>query len=328
MGISTRDRASAGWRRGPLLIGLAVLMATWAPRTGQAFGTVAVFGQHEEHAKITALALKDSGLGPMTLWVFGGGRGKFGAVGAPDRPGRGLILNGAAHCDGGDWLPRDEYRQTRTQAADRLRNCRAFVFDRLEDAVTAAGQMLDARGRPIPAQIAASEDCRFRGKDEGPARCRALENMGLVFHTTQDFYSHTNWTDAPVSAATPFEAARLGHDAPAPWMASTEAAFPEGLVSGCFKFVPEFLFCRGRVRHADLNKDEGLIDMRDPAASTDGKGRGADGGFARAVTAAVADSRSKWTLFETRLAERYGPERGRRMACLIRSDDPGACAPS
>jgi hypothetical protein len=41
---------------------------------------------------------------------------------------------------------------------------------------------------------------------------------------------------------------------------------------------------------------------------------------------AADDTKARWTWFIARLGEVYGPERGRRMACVIRRDDPTRCA--
>ena len=54
--------------------------------------------------------------------------------------------------------------------------------------------------------------------------------------------------------------------------------------------------------------------------------RGAvDGNFARAVAAAVADTRAKWGCFEAHVMATYGPVRGKAIVCAMRNDSESAC---
>ena len=104
---------------------------------------------------------------------------------------------------------------------------------------------------------------------------------------------------------------------------------PPGLISGCFKGLPERWFCNdgpgGRIKHAALNKDDGQIEPTIGAGSTP-RGR-IEGNFARAVCAAIEDTEDKWALYQERLAERYGVARAARMICVLTSDQPGGqCA--
>ena len=61
-----------------------------------AFGTIDGLGQHTEHEEITRAALVRAGLDRETLDSLAGRKGTFGAVGAPDRPDRGLLGEAAA----------------------------------------------------------------------------------------------------------------------------------------------------------------------------------------------------------------------------------------
>jgi hypothetical protein len=101
---------------------------------------------------------------------------------------------------------------------------------------------------------------------------------------------------------------------------------PPGLISGCFKGVPEKLFCEGRVKHSDLNKDGGRIDPNSGAIGAAQSKRGqVRGNFARAVRAVISDTRAKWRYFERRVVLVYGPARGRKIICAMRRDDPDGC---
>ncbi len=164
--------------------------------------------------------------------------------------------------------------------------------------------------------------------NRGVHTCNVLENLGLAFHAAQDFYAHTNWVDQP--AAGPIGLANppgLGNSGPAPWLdPGQRTAPPAGLMSGCFDGIPEKLHCSGHVRHADLNKDTGPIDPRTGRAGVGTSKRGAvQGNFARAVAAAVADTRAKWAWFEARVMVTYGKTRGAAIVCAVRNDDQGVC---
>jgi len=310
---------------------LALALCSAALATGpsaSAFGTINELGQHAEHERITRWGLAEAGLGPATLDQLAGATGTFGAVGAPDKPGRGLADVKAAHCDGGDYLPTPGYGQGEAEARAHLEACRAWMFTNLDQAVDDAAGMIQI----TPSSLALG--CAFDGKRRGSAKCLVLEDLGLAFHVSQDFYAHTNWVDRPAPGAVgPDNPPGLGHAEPAPWIdpAHRDTAFPAGLISGCYDGFPEPLHCGAhgpnpRVAHRWLNKDEGVIDVAArtiaPGETTRGK---VEGNFERAVTAAVADTRGKWAWFAAQLTARYGAARGAEMLCLLRSDDAAGC---
>jgi hypothetical protein len=197
---------------------------------------------------------------------------------------------------------------------------------RLDAAVKDAARLLDAQGRIRADQV--SLGCVFVGRRAGRAKCNVLEDFGVALHTAQDFYAHSNWVDAadtrrPTGLDNP---PGLGRAGPAPWMSlRADPPFPAGLISGCYG-TPEARACRGRVMHADLNKDTGEIGARiGPGTSPRGR---LDANFARAVEAASADTRDKWDLLRERLTGTYGATRGRLMACAIARDEPlKTCTP-
>lgn len=293
-----------------------------------AFGSVNILGQQAEHERITRAALSVYHIGPDTMDEIAGKRGSFGAVGAPDRPGRGLLSVNSAHCDSGDHLDIPGYPQSARAALAHLEACRAGVFRHLNEAVRAAGAIADRRGHIDSAQIPTFISCTYNGRP-GRAKCNVLEDLGLAFHTAQDFYAHTNWVDIPdknrpIGLTNP---PGLGHSGPAPWMNPLKhVAPPAGLISGCFQGIPERLFCRGRVHHADLNKDTGPINPRTGRAGIGTTERGrVNGNFARAVAAAVQDTRNKWAYFEMRIRATYNRVRARAIICAIRNDSESAC---
>lgn len=292
-----------------------------------AFGTIHGLGQSAEHEKITRLALKPFRLGPKTMAEIAGKRGTFGAVGAPDNPARGLITRDYAHCDNGDFLALPGYRHGRAAAAKALGACRAWIFRQMRNAVLAAGAILDRKGEIRSSQIPTIVGCAYSGAP-GRAKCNVLEALGLAFHAAQDFYSHTNWTDVaapgPVTLTNP---PGLRRTRPAAWIdPHKRTGMPRGLISGCFEGIPESRHCKGRVRHALLNKDKGRIDLARNVIGAGATPRGrVDRNFARAVRAAIADTRAKWAWFETTVIQRYGVKRGRRIVCAIRRDRPKGC---
>lgn len=297
-----------------------------------AFGTIEGLGQNSEHEGITRAALANAGLERDTMDMLAGRRGSFGAVGAPDRPDRGLLTESAAHCDNADYFApaagAPPYAQSEAEAAARLAACRVFMNAALSAAVEHAGRIVPEGGNAvadseIPTRIA----CLFTGTP-GRAKCDVLEQLGMAMHVAQDFYAHTNWTDAQVQTPSPENPPGLGRQGPAPWFApfASGAAFPAGLISGCFEGMPESLHCSDRVRHAALNKDTGPIDEVTGAAGEGTTPRGAaDGNFARAVAAAIGQTRLLWQAFEAQLARRYGEPRATIILCAIRKDDPDDC---
>ena len=318
-----------------LVIAAAVgFFAIAVPFAAQPFGTVYILGQHGEHERITRAALTPFALGPRTLDEIAGKRGSFGAVGAPDNPLRGLMSNPGAHCDGGDYLPVLGYPQTSVRARAVLTACRDLIRRSLAGAVTQAGRLVNEQGVIDESQVPTAVRCGFDGRP-GRAKCEVLERLGLAFHAAQDFYSHSNWTDAVTGEVGPENPQGLGHTGRAPWLdPRLDVALPEDLISGCYEGFPESAHCayangRLRVRHAVLNKDTGPIDITDPANPRIGAGttrRGAYGGnFERAVRAAIDDTRDKWAFFETQVVARYGPVRGARIVCVMRADNPSRC---
>lgn len=304
-----------------------------APQPSHAFGTINVLGQNAEHERITRAALRPFALGKRTLSEIAGRRGTFGAVGAPDHPLRGLLSTPKAHCDGGDALAVRGYPQSAAAALERLAKCRQWIFRHLDRAVRYAGALVNRRGRIDTSQVPRFVPCVYNGK-RGRAKCNVLDALGVAFHAAQDFYSHTNWTDrAARRPIGPLNPPGLGKAGRAPWLdpRRRRTKAPAGLISGCFQGIPERRYCtygggKLRVRHAALNKDKGLIDVRrghGRAPKTDrGKVRR---NFDRAVRAAVADTRDKWRYFEARVRRVYGKRRGRIILCVMKRDRPGGC---
>jgi hypothetical protein len=305
---------------------VAVALATLASSAG-AFGTISSLGQNAEHGRITRLALgcrsaaSDVCLQPQSLAAMIGKDGDRGAVSVPDLSR--MTFQASAHCDNGDWLATPGYAHTQAEARAALEACQAWMSTSLDGAVAAAGGLVGADGKLLPSALSA--DCRLKASDG--AKCQVVGKLGLLLHASQDFYSHTNWADRadPSRPIGPENPPGLGHSEPSPYIALRgESAFPDGLMSGCFTAVPERAFCNagsgGRVKHAFLNKDEGTIEPVLGAGKTE-RGK-VEGNFARAITAAIADTRDKWALFEERLSARYGAERGARMACAISHDAP------
>lgn len=287
------------------------------------FGTVRFMGQDAEHERITRRALACSAGGacfsPLSLDEVAGKKGTWGAVGNPDDPRAGLMSSTDAHCDSGDHLDIPGYPQSAQAARAKLEGCRAWMVANMDKAVAEAARLLDGNGRVIAAET--MMDCAF-GKSVTGAKCRTLQAFGTVLHASQDFYSHSNWTDSPRSGATGTDnPPGLGHTTRAVWISLRgETPFPAGLISGCYEGYPERFNCKGRVKHEALNKDTGVID---PVIGAGSSSRGeVNGNFKRAVEAAVADSQDKWALLQERLVGRYGEAKAGKMICALTKDDP------
>jgi hypothetical protein len=311
-------RINRPWGRWILAAFLVLL-----PVIAQAFGSINSLGQSAEHEKITRLALGPEGFEPKSLDEIAGKTGTFGAVGAPDRPDRGLLSRKAAHCDGGDFLDIPGYPHAKSAAEAALSDCRQWIADHLDAAVRGAGALLNADGGVRDSEMPTHLPCVYNGRP-GRAKCNVLEDLGLAFHAAQDFYAHSNWTDRPVRAVALDNPPGLGNDRPAPWLDPRRGSrFPNGLISGCYDGFPERLYCENRVRHRDLNKDTGPIDLASGMAGAGSTPRSeGNDNFARAVRAAIADTRDKWAYFEERVVATYGRERGARIVCAVVSDNP------
>ncbi|MEO0328071.1 MAG: hypothetical protein AAF217_05675 [Pseudomonadota bacterium] len=308
---------------------LSFFLMLWFTALGYAFGTINFLGQNSEHEKITRIALKELGFSPETLTLIAGKGPTIGAVAFIDLPGSSLIPIPAAHCDNGDYLDIPGYPGDRKRAQKALNDCRKFIFSQFKSAVSSAAAFIDSKGQIDPASVPTEVKCSFSAL-ENRAKCKVLTAIGLVFHASQDFYSHTNWTDVPANRA--IDASNppgLGNNAPAPFIdPSKNSAFPDGLISGCFFGVPEELYCAAlngqqRVRHLDLSKDFGSINVQTEVIGIGTSNRGkVNWNFQRAVLAAIEDTRSKWNYYETTILENYGKEHGSKIICTLKKDDP------
>ncbi len=318
---------------------IALCAALAAAQAAFGFGTVRGVGQNAEHERITrhALACGLTGGGndcieAKTLTELAGGDDNFGAVGIPDRGS--LLLVNKAHCDSGDFFDIDGYPHSKAAAQAALEECRGWMREKLAEAVRDAADLLDGNGNLRENQIAIP--CVFVGQMKGHAKCNVIEDFGIMLHASEDFYSHTNWADdadatQPIGVENP---PGLGHDTRAPLIdLRHDNPFPKGLISGCFEKPPEKSHCNygpgdslHRVKHMVVNKDTGTID---PVIGDGTTLRGShDGNFARAVNAAIDDTKDKWLTFRQKLTETYGAKEGALMACAISHDDPMKdCAP-
>lgn len=317
---------------------VVTILALNIPTSVNAFGTITRAGQNAEHGRITRHALEcqpDSIAGscfePKTLDSLAGKPGTFGAVGAPDR-GRGMLTS-YAHCSGGDYLDVPGYPQSLSDARAVLEECRTYMTDNMAHAVADAANLLDENDEIRAREVSRAFGCIYKGSTHGRSKCNILAHLGRILHASQDFYTHSNWTDQadtmrPIGADNP---PGLGNHRLAPWLdlRNSQSAFPDGLISGCFdnaSFLDENEGCLygetgdHRIRHANLNKDLGLIDPAIGAGTTE---RGAiNDNFRHAVEAAIDDSADKWATYREALITTYGEARGSKMICALTSDNP------
>jgi hypothetical protein len=326
------------WSRlGPGLLVLLVLSGSvvLVPGSAAAFGTIEGGGQNREHERITRAAVAcpagtDSGgdcFEPRSVDQLAGHGKTFGAVGSPDST---EISDPAAHCDDADFLVGD-YPQTRDEATARLLDCVDHLRLRFQEAIDSAKGLLDDQGQIVGAEVKLDTDCVLNPKTEPRAKCESLEGFGRALHGAQDFYSHSNWADE-ANAASPIGADNppgLNLPAPSPILdlrGNSTPTVPYELTTGCYVLrdrVPGVAECERRVTHAALNKDTGLIDPNTGMATAPTKPRGKVGSnFAKAVVAAIVETRHQWQDFRFALETSYGPENASRMACALTRDDP------
>jgi len=319
-----------------LAAALAVVALTAStPGSAAAFGTIASGGQNREHERITRAALACAAgtasgadcFEPRTLDLLAGYGREFGAVGAPDRDELSLP---AAHCDNADFLP-DGYPRTRDQATGAVVDCVDQLRLRFREAAESAGALVDDDGDVVAEQVDLAAPCNFTDAGDARAKCSVIESLGRVLHGSQDFYAHSNWADAPDPARPVGVDNPPGMDRPGPssvldLRSSAAPDVPPELTGGCFAprdQVPGVGECTGRITHAGLNKDRGLIDPVTGAATQPTTPRGMVGdNFSKAVTGAIAESRRQWQDLRSELRERYGEQKAQTMICSLTHDDP------
>jgi hypothetical protein len=313
---------------------VTVCMTSPAP-SAAAFGTIDSGGQHREHERLTRAALACAGdarsiggcFEPRSMDFLAGHDREFGGVGAPDSD---EIFDPAAHCDNADFLATD-YPLTRELAAAGLVDCVNHLRIRFDEGVESAGNLLDDEGSVIQDEVNFDSDCRAFEATERRAKCATLEAFGRVLHGAQDFYAHSNWADEadparPIGADNPPGLDRPG---PAPVLdlrSESTPVVPSELTTGCFVVrdeVPGVGECQGRVTHAALNKDNGLIDPDTGETTEPTTPRGMVGeNFTKAVAGAITESRRQWQDFQSALRARYGEDAAGSMICALTHDDP------
>ncbi len=334
-----------------LACGVGICCGGLIPAAADAFGTVNILGQHAEHERITRLALgcrpgephDGSCFENDSLSNLAGTTGQFGAVGAADNiP---IHFGGGPswwHCDDADYMNTPKYPQSRANATAKLEECRAWARGMLYDghssgapnapswgAVKMAGVtglILSKTGMVISSDPGTSylSSCSFNGA-RGRAKCNVWESFGYVLHATEDFYSHSNWSDQsdpsqPISITNPPGLGR--RDLPAFWdLRQPSAPIPdEQIATGCYPSSS----CVGRITHDEgLNKDKEFIDTTGELGivSEIGTRRGAVRHNAqRAVNGAIAEAKRQWAIFRDALVTRYGVDHGGKLICALTSD--------
>jgi hypothetical protein len=318
-----------------LLAVILAVWAAWAPGSAAAFGTILGGGQNREHERITRAALACPGGTGSTGACFearsldrlAGHDREFGGVGAPDSD---ELRTFSAHCDDADFLQAG-YPRTREQATAALLECVNHLRTRFRETVDAAPNLLDAEGRIDPREVDLEPECRFFDVAERRAKCASLEGIGRLLHGVQDFYSHSNWADEadPSRPVGPENPPGLDRPGPSPVLdlrGATTPTVPDDLTTGCYVLRDEVVGvaeCAGRVTHAGLNKDRGLIDPATGLTTDPTTPRGmVEENFAKAVAGAIEETRRQWRDVQAELVERYGEQEAAAMICSLTRDDP------
>ena len=322
-------------RRSGVVAVLIVTVYLASPATAAAFGTIDSAGQHREHERLTRAALACAGdarsigdcFEPGSMDSLAGHDREFGGVGAPDSD---EVFEPAAHCDNADFLSTD-YPLTRDVATVELVDCVNHLRIRFDEGVERAGDLLDVDGRVISDEVDLDAECKVVEARESRAKCATLEAFGRVLHGAQDFYAHSNWADEadparPIGADNPPGLNRPGPAEVLDLRSDTPPVVPTELTTGCFVVqdeVPGVGECAGRVTHAALNKDNGLIDPDTGETAEPTTPRGMVGeNFAKAVAGAIIETRRQWQDFESELRDRYGDDDAESMICALTHDDP------
>ena len=322
-----------------LMLGVLAAGATQA----LSYGTIVGLGQNAEHERMTRRALAcppgttstGTCFEAASIGSLAGTGGSVGAVGYPDISS--YINDGSYHCDGGDTYPVAGYPQSAGAAAAKLRQCRAVIDARLDQAAAAAARMLGPKNEILGPEVDLSSSCTFVGGVSGRAKCDVLWHLGVALHVTQDFYAHSNWADRadlrPGRLVGVENPDGFGRSSRAPFLdVRGSPGLPRGLITGCFG-LPEGATCNyggllgfkyARVKHLNLNKDKGTISPAPGGAlgaGTTARG-GHSGNFARSVIAAMDDTSDKWATLRERLVAAHGAEKAALMICALVRDDP------
>ena len=228
-----------------------------------------------------------------------------------------------AHCDDADFLDLPGYPQSREQATAVLLECRTYLLDRFWAGITKSAMLIhkNKKGKESIRDIDTflsltylAQQCTFvpRGSLRGRAKCVAFDGLGRALHVAQDFYSHSNWADGA-------DANRAFGIQNPPGLGGTELA---DVMNTRLAFDPPAA-CANRIRHADLNKDNGTIDPRSGTATAAETPRGEVGSnFSAAVSMAIEETKRLWRDFRTTLIEKHGRRRGNLMICAFTRDKP------
>jgi len=316
------------------------------PAMSLGFGTsTGTFENNGEHEKITKAALLCQGdvvngncFSSETMGQLAGHVGTFGAVGNPDNPiDWGTNLEGhEAHCDMADFFDSPDYPQSRSEANTVLLGCVSHIHERFQQGVDAAAGILDSDGFIIPDEVKIPiTGCSWSDAVQSTnSKCTAILGFGRALHGIQDFYSHSNWADEAdpdldISVTNPPGLANTGL---APFLDSRFIGppfIPHNLTTGCWESddeTPGVGSCAGRISHNSLNKDGGDIDPDTgvPSNPNDDKGprAGINNNFARAVNAALSETRRQWRNFRDTIIEKHGEVKGARIICALTRDDP------
>jgi hypothetical protein len=307
----------------------------------------------------------------LSLDELAGKTKTVGAIGAPDIN---EVCIPDAHCDDADYFEDGftTYPQTRSKATAALQNCLAHLKKRYEQGLDAAQKLLDSSGKPsqsatkIPdagcnflvdatclAEICIAAGPEFAlpcfaavcfGQVKGcpilatseSAKCDAIAGFGKALHGFQDFYSHSNWVDEPVTNPGLENPPGLGMTDVAPFLTvdsdTSLDSFPN-LITGCFATLdqsPGVLSCSGRITHNTLNKDKGeIVHVSSAGVSVEAdttRGQAANKNFgsnyAGAVQLAINETRRQWESFKADLRRIHGPDKGFLMICAMTRDNP------
>ncbi|MSX01914.1 MAG: hypothetical protein F2813_02010 [Actinobacteria bacterium] len=288
-----------------------------------------------------------------SMRMLAGADSYFGGVGAPDRLGEVISSSDRAHCDNADaWFPTSQgpfgsYPRTFDQRAAGLRDCLRLLQKDVGVAVTQAGLLVDSNGRLDAPQADLSEDCNVdydpdrspnKTHDRGWAKCNALIALGRALHITEDFFSHSNWTDLNPGALNIKNPQGLQSDVRT---VPSALGYPR-TDADIDAFIAQTQVITGaygsgtknRVTHNDyLNKDEGngTIGWTRGQIPTGDKGHsgrsvaGFDGtydNFQRAAKGAAYAAASVWTDYRSRIFDLYGADRGAKIWNAVRENTP------
>ncbi|MFI8829062.1 S1 family peptidase [Streptomyces sp. NPDC053431] len=248
-----------------------------------------------------------------------------GAVTEPDYATSGFLVK---HCHNADYLDTPDYVISRSSATTALLACINNMRSNYSHGAMFAKDMIDFPSGGAPALESSAKDCF--GVSTVSSKCDTITKFGAALNGIHDFYSHSNFTDDPLSVDVD-GVPGLGGNAPSSLLrfnqpAPTSSAVPEELTTECYSSLASD--CESRVSYDTLNKDSSdniPVNPGQPVGEGSTQRGSVHDNFAKSVNGAVAETQAAWADFKVKLNAEHGEIKGNTLACILTHDNAAKC---